>query len=747
MFQAPTVKILYWDTDFLSNDESALHDPVFAAMRPLAAARRLIEFLLPGSLTFLRYLLAIPVWPMLLVYLEAFFETLPFWREKEGATIHRQETSEALWVSPVAWLSVKSPAFAFSAGENIEKFFDERSWLSLVMWLIAPHLVWTIAATLRTVLFGTCMKCAEHLPCSRSHDATDSQERRKRSWGFHFTVQESLTLYDWRAKEDYKFHKWSVRAQGLLGLGLTRAISTVLWAPVLGVGLVFAVSLSAARELGPHRKVCVEQELAFLYAHAAWWAIVGSVHFARRRDGESVSQQSVDDVEMQSPAAGATVADGDDIDLVAPCHGSGIKESTGDYSTTGPKRKTSDVMPDIQELAKPGELGDEDDVHGTRAVDSSRDEEATASYSSRSGDSAHSSAHHGEQTTSCDKSEETAEPRSRTPSWRDAVQAAASAPNYTNDDDNRGNLSYSSDDVDIEAVDGSMLHNREFDLAAAPQHGSSATFVPRSSSSPSRDVGVTTMAVRLPNEAGAAATATPPTDGMEAPPTAVRFAESAGTDAGAEAPAAVRFADSVEAPPTTVQFADGVSADNGAEAPTAVRFADDTTEATRFNNPSGNAEVPATATRPSVRVAAPQQSSRPPRARAPYSPRDAEATSPYSTRDGMEAAAALPITAGHDMTISCPSDDLDETASYSSRNLEPTPHFSPRDFGPTFSSFSRSVETRVMSPDPADFRPPSRSPVRGAETEEEFNSLRRSQPTAEYFSDDDAGSRVADSHV
>lgn len=713
--------------------------------------RRLIEYLLPGPLTLLRYLLAVPVWPMLLVYLEAFLETLSSWPEKKDATFHRQETSQALWVSPLAWLSVKTPTFEFSAGENIDKFFDERSWLSLIMWLIAPHLVWTIAATLRTVLFGTCIKCAGYLPGRRRNDTTVSQEHPKRSWGFHFTVQESLTLYDWRAKEDYRFHSWSVRAQGMLGLGLTRAISTVLWAPVLGIGLVFAVSLSAARELGPRRKVCVEQELAFLYAHASWWAIVASVHFARRRDGESVAQQSEDDVEMQSPAAAATALEGnDEVNVAAPCHGSWNGASPRDFSPTALKQITSDVPRDVQPAAKPGALGDknalgdENDVLRAKAVDFSRDEEATASYSSRSGDSAHSSAHHVEQPTSCDDSKATVEPTSTSPSWREVVQAAASAPNHPSDD--RENLSYSSDDVDLEAVNGSMLLNRDFDLAAAPHHGSSDTFEPRSESSPSRDVGATTTAVRFADEAETTATAPRVADDMEAPPTAVRFAhgdeappaavrfaEGANTDSGAEAPTAVQFADDVEAPPTTVQFADGASADNYAGVPTAVRFANDTMETAQSDNPPDNVDDPAAAPRPSghVRLAAPQQPSRGARPRATYSPRDSEATSPYSTRDRMEAAAALPIPEGLDMTISCPSDDPDETASYSSRNLEPTPHFSPRDFGPTFSTLSRGFETSALSPNYSDLEPPSRSPVRGAETEAEFNSLRRSQPTAE----------------
>lgn len=65
---------------------------------------RLFEFLLPGPLTLVRYLLAVPVWPMLLVY----SESASFW---PFSMAHRGDHSlpwseDALWANPRDWLRV-----------------------------------------------------------------------------------------------------------------------------------------------------------------------------------------------------------------------------------------------------------------------------------------------------------------------------------------------------------------------------------------------------------------------------------------------------------------------------------------------------------------------------------------------------------------------------------------------------------------------------------------------------------------
>lgn len=65
---------------------------------------RLLEFLLPGPVTLVRFLLAVPVWPMLLVY----SESASFWpftmADKGDHSLPWSE--EAMWSNPRDWLRV-----------------------------------------------------------------------------------------------------------------------------------------------------------------------------------------------------------------------------------------------------------------------------------------------------------------------------------------------------------------------------------------------------------------------------------------------------------------------------------------------------------------------------------------------------------------------------------------------------------------------------------------------------------------
>lgn len=264
-------------TNMIRVQNTALHQCPAAEDDPDSG--RLIEFLLPGPLALIRYLLFIPVWPMIFVY------TAALWPLKR-ITFHTPGPSASpLWVYPQDWLRVQAPRYNFLGG-SIEKAFERRTSLSVVMWLIAPFLLWTLASTLRMVTVATANLCAAYFKGNDDSTATVSFmcRRRGRSWGFYFTLQDTLTLSDWVADEDYLFHRWSARAQGVLGLGLTRVLSTLLWASLLSIVVVLSVTIFAGFYAGQEHGVCMEQELAFLYAHVSWWAIVCVGHHARHRN-------------------------------------------------------------------------------------------------------------------------------------------------------------------------------------------------------------------------------------------------------------------------------------------------------------------------------------------------------------------------------------------------------------------------------------------------------------------------------
>lgn len=291
-----------------------------------AKNRRLVEFLLPGPLTLIRYLLCVPVWPMIVVYAGA----LPFWPQ-ERVTSHLAGSSDAaLWVGPLDWLRVQAPRFNFLGG-TVGTVFESRISLSVVMWLIAPHLLWTLVSTLRTLMLGAAHSYAAYF----KGEGITAGRRRGRSWGFYFTLQDALTLSDWAADEDYVFYGWSARIQGALGLGLTRVVSTVLWAPLLSIVTVMSVTIYSGFYAGQRHGVCMEQELAFLYAHVSWWAIVCLGHHARHRNLFQPSRSRVQPLVLAGPEKDEATAEypPKDIETLERDSPADVEEIGREYST------------------------------------------------------------------------------------------------------------------------------------------------------------------------------------------------------------------------------------------------------------------------------------------------------------------------------------------------------------------------------------------------------------------------------
>lgn len=84
--------------------EKVLHHESSSAAAGAEDGGRLFEFLLPGPVVLARFLLAVPVWPMLLVYSES-ASFWPFTMAKRGD--HSWPWSdESLWANPWDWFRV-----------------------------------------------------------------------------------------------------------------------------------------------------------------------------------------------------------------------------------------------------------------------------------------------------------------------------------------------------------------------------------------------------------------------------------------------------------------------------------------------------------------------------------------------------------------------------------------------------------------------------------------------------------------
>ncbi|CAM9368207.1 unnamed protein product [Ectocarpus sp. 12 AP-2014] len=209
---------------------------------------RLFEFLLPGPVTLTRFLLAVPVWPMLLVYSEG-ASFWPFSMASRGD--HSLPPSEeSLWANPWDWFRVAVPSLSRS---------DNDSPLSYVYWAIVPHLLWTLVSAVWVGLLG-----AANLVCWYFGHAEDWSAH---SWGVYFSSQES------------PFSVWSSRLQSALGMGFTA------WAArEFRRLLAFSAALAAVVVQGYRRGACLEQEWAFVFAVAAWWIAVLIGHAARKKN-------------------------------------------------------------------------------------------------------------------------------------------------------------------------------------------------------------------------------------------------------------------------------------------------------------------------------------------------------------------------------------------------------------------------------------------------------------------------------
>lgn len=73
---------------------------------PTGNGGRLFEFLLPGPVVLARFLVAVPVWPMLLVY----SESASFWpfSMADRGDHSLPQSEDALWVNPWDWFRVRA---------------------------------------------------------------------------------------------------------------------------------------------------------------------------------------------------------------------------------------------------------------------------------------------------------------------------------------------------------------------------------------------------------------------------------------------------------------------------------------------------------------------------------------------------------------------------------------------------------------------------------------------------------------
>lgn len=206
------------------------------------------EFLLPGPLTFARYLMIVPVWPMLLVYAEN-ANFWPFISTTRGD--HSLPPSDsAMWVNPRDWFRVAVPELSIS---------DNDSPLKYVYWAILPHLIWALVTSIWTVVSGVMRFVCWYVGYG--------EDWSRHSSGVYFASQES------------PFHVWSRRLQGALGLGFTTWVCKDLKRLfALTAGVLF-LSFQGYRS-----GMCMEQEWAFLFSHMAWWIALLIGHFARRKN-------------------------------------------------------------------------------------------------------------------------------------------------------------------------------------------------------------------------------------------------------------------------------------------------------------------------------------------------------------------------------------------------------------------------------------------------------------------------------
>lgn len=115
---------------------------------PTDSIRSVVELWMPGPLTFARYLLIVPVWPMTVEYIKGGLSKLcitllsVLFPAFNGEDELSDPSTDAIWVDLRDWSEIAVP---FRTSDN-------DSPLSFVQWAIAPHVVWTLLSSVWLLL-------------------------------------------------------------------------------------------------------------------------------------------------------------------------------------------------------------------------------------------------------------------------------------------------------------------------------------------------------------------------------------------------------------------------------------------------------------------------------------------------------------------------------------------------------------------------------------------------------------------
>lgn len=243
--------------------------PVHVLQTPhsnIPRSERFFKFAIPGPLVFVRVLLMIPVWPLIIIYLQAafvsFVKIVTLTGNNSDMTLAWSD--DAIWVSPVDWFRINAPVFDHDREENPAVV----SFLSL---LIIPHLLttgvvaaWAILSLMRrTVLwfFGYRDFIFFGSIVNRNNDNDDTQ------WAAELIKPES------------EFHRMSSLLQGAFGLAFTSAVSKNVI--VLSIFLFISIALIWCG-FKYHETLCTQQEWVFVFSVTSWWLLMLIVHVGRR---------------------------------------------------------------------------------------------------------------------------------------------------------------------------------------------------------------------------------------------------------------------------------------------------------------------------------------------------------------------------------------------------------------------------------------------------------------------------------
>lgn len=250
------------------------------------------EFLIPGPLILVRYLLSMPVWPIAIVYAGSH----SFWPFGDPSW---PRSEDALWINPSDWLRIEAPTDWFltnanSMGRPADSAFnitsstdssnyngtlyggDEYFYTRLLIGGgILPHLLGTFVVALSGSVIALVRLVQWYFVCMTPSNIRDNNYRgnvgineSRLRWDASFTSQESV------------FHCWAAWVQAVLGFGYTYTVCKLYWLAILCASIVWMLLVFAVSQ--NERPVCLEQEWAFVYAHWAWWVIMIAGHLSRR---------------------------------------------------------------------------------------------------------------------------------------------------------------------------------------------------------------------------------------------------------------------------------------------------------------------------------------------------------------------------------------------------------------------------------------------------------------------------------